>query len=118
MHIFWGYSNHTFFRSQARLQRLGNELGSDARALVNEDDINISILSDEEPMENLILSPKIHKNSPRTNETFGNQLTVSRKDQYKTSPSKKRIRGHMEGADERSKQGIFLSFAEATMICS
>ncbi|KAK1437897.1 hypothetical protein QVD17_03697 [Tagetes erecta] len=92
-------------RSQARLQRLGNELGSDARALVNEDDINISILSDEEPMENLIMSPKVHKSSPRKSETFGNHLMVSRKDQYKASPSKKRMRGHMEEADERSKQG-------------
>ncbi|KAI3812182.1 hypothetical protein L1987_16889 [Smallanthus sonchifolius] len=89
-------------RSQARLQRLGDQLGSDTRAAANEDDINISILSDEETMGNLLMSPKIHKDSPRKNETFDNRLMVPRKDHYKASPSKKRMRVE---ADERSKQG-------------
>ncbi|KAK9052031.1 hypothetical protein SSX86_028659 [Deinandra increscens subsp. villosa] len=91
-------------RSQARLQRLGDQLGSDARAAANEDDIHISILSDEETTGNLLMSPKIPNASPRKNETFCNHLMVPRKDQYKASPSKKRIRIHMEEADERSKQ--------------
>ncbi|KAJ0635595.1 hypothetical protein HanOQP8_Chr17g0652631 [Helianthus annuus] len=91
--------------SQSRLQRLGDQLGSDARVAANEDDTNISILSDEETMGSLLMSPKIHKASPTKNETFGNRLMVPRKDEYNASPSKKRMRAHIVEADERSKQG-------------
>ncbi|KAL8267348.1 hypothetical protein R6Q59_004692 [Mikania micrantha] len=92
-------------RSQARLQRLGDQLGSDVRAIANDDDINTGILSDEETMENLSMSPKIHKASPRRNEISGNHLIVPRREQFKASPSKKRMRVDMSEADERSKQG-------------
>ncbi|MFS8031308.1 putative transcription factor C3H family [Helianthus anomalus] len=92
-------------RSQSRLQRLGDQLGSDARVAAIEDDTNISILSDEETMGNLLMSPKIHKASPTKNETFGNRLMVPRKDEYNASPSKKRMRTRIVEADERSKQG-------------
>ncbi|KAD3642076.1 hypothetical protein E3N88_31300 [Mikania micrantha] len=91
--------------SQARLQRLGDQLGSDVRAIANDDDINTGILSDEETMENLSMSPKIHKASPRRNEISGNHLIVPRREQFKASPSKKRMRVDMSEADERSKQG-------------
>ncbi|KAL9996918.1 hypothetical protein Hdeb2414_s0662g00931861 [Helianthus debilis subsp. tardiflorus] len=93
-------------RSQSRLQRLGDQLGSDARVAAIEDDT--SILSDEETMGNLLVSPKIHKASPTKNEMFGNRLMVPRKDEYNASPSKKRMRAHIVEADERSKQGSAL----------
>ncbi|XP_076905759.1 zinc finger CCCH domain-containing protein 13-like [Bidens hawaiensis] len=90
-------------RSQARLQRLGDLLGSDTRASANEDDINTNILSDDETMGNLLPSPQIHKASPRKNEKFTS--TTPRKDQHNASPSKKRMRAHIVEPDERSKHG-------------
>ncbi|KAL8196603.1 hypothetical protein R6Q57_024898 [Mikania cordata] len=92
-------------RSQARLQRLGDQLGSDVRAIANDDDINTGMLSDEETMENLSISPKIHKASPRRNEISANHLMVPRREQFKASPSKKRMRVDISEADEGSKQG-------------
>ncbi|PWA63435.1 zinc finger CCCH domain-containing protein 13 [Artemisia annua] len=74
-------------RSQARLQRLGEQLGLDA---ANEDDIGIDMLSDEENLGNVLVSPQNDKASPR-------------KDQYKASPSQKRMRVDMVEADEKSK---------------
>ncbi|XP_076960756.1 zinc finger CCCH domain-containing protein 13-like [Bidens hawaiensis] len=92
-------------RSQARLQRLGDQLSSDTRASANEDDTNNNILSDDETKGNLLPSPKIHKASPRKNEKFNNHLTTPRKDQHNASPSKKRMRAHIVEPDERSKHG-------------
>ncbi|KAI3728855.1 hypothetical protein L6452_17499 [Arctium lappa] len=89
-------------RSQARLQKLGDQLGSDARAAANEEDISINILSDEDTLGNM--SPKNDKVSPRKDEMLGNHLMGPQKDQYKASPSKKRMRFHMVEADEKSKQ--------------
>ncbi|XP_024994394.1 zinc finger CCCH domain-containing protein 13-like isoform X2 [Cynara cardunculus var. scolymus] len=89
-------------RSQARLQKLGDQLGSDARAAANEEDISINILSDEDTLGNMI--PKNDKVSPRKDEMLGNHLMGPQKDQYKSSPSKKRMRFHMVEADEKSKQ--------------
>nr|GEX16043.1 zinc finger CCCH domain-containing protein 13 isoform X2 [Tanacetum cinerariifolium] len=77
-------------RSQARLQRLGEQLGLDASAAANEDDIGIDMLSDEENLGNLLVSPQNDKASPR-------------KDQYKASLSKKRTRVDMVEADEKLK---------------
>lgn len=77
-------------RSQARLQRLGEQLGLDAGATANEDDIGIDMLSDEENLGNLLVSPQNDKASPR-------------KDQYKASPSQKRMRVDMVEADDKSK---------------
>ncbi|KVH95956.1 hypothetical protein Ccrd_001952 [Cynara cardunculus var. scolymus] len=88
--------------SQARLQKLGDQLGSDARAAANEEDISINILSDEDTLGNMI--PKNDKVSPRKDEMLGNHLMGPQKDQYKSSPSKKRMRFHMVEADEKSKQ--------------
>lgn len=96
----------TRYRSQARLERLGDQLGSDARAAA-EDDISINVLSDEETLGNLLMSPKNDKVSPRKDEMPENRLMGPRKDQYKASPSKKRMRVPMGEADEKSKQGIF-----------
>ncbi|XP_023755890.1 zinc finger CCCH domain-containing protein 40 isoform X1 [Lactuca sativa] len=79
-------------RSEARLERLGDQLGFDARAAANEEDISINILlSDEETLGNVLMSPKYDKD----------EMLV--KDSY--SPSKKRMRVHMVDADEKSKQG-------------
>lgn len=80
------------YRSEARLERLGDQLGFDARAAANEEDISINILlSDEETLGNVLMSPKYDKD----------EMLV--KDSY--SPSKKRMRVHMVDADEKSKQG-------------
>lgn len=84
----------TLYRSQARLQRLGEQLGLDAGATANEDDIGIDMLSDEENLGNVLVSPQNDKASPR-------------KDQYKASPSQKRTRVDMVEADDKSKLGIF-----------
>lgn len=91
-------------RSQDRLQRLGDQLGSDAQAAANEEDISINILSDEDTFGNLSMSPKNIKASPRKDEMSGYHLMGPRKDQYKPSPSKKRTRIHMVETDEKSKQ--------------
>ncbi|KAI3502273.1 hypothetical protein L1887_30306 [Cichorium endivia] len=75
-------------RSEARLQRLGEQLGFDAKAAANEEDISINILSDEETLGNVLISPKYDN---------------------KGSPSKKRMRVHMVDVDEKSKQGEWVS---------
>ena len=82
------------YRSQARLQKLGEQLGLDAGATANEDDIGIDMLSDEENLGNVLVSPQNDKASPR-------------KDQYKASLSQKRMRVDMVEADDKSKLGIF-----------
>ncbi|GJR81001.1 hypothetical protein Tco_0151786 [Tanacetum coccineum] len=76
--------------SQARLQRLGEQLGLDARAAAIEDDIGIDMLSYEENLGNLLVSHQNDKASPM-------------KDQYKSYPSKKMMRAKMVEADEKSK---------------
>ena len=43
----------TLYRSQAPLQRLGEQLGLDVGATANEDDIGIDMLSDEENLGNV-----------------------------------------------------------------
>lgn len=50
------------------------------------------------------MSPKYHnkpKGSPRKDEMLGKHLMGPVKDQYKDSPSKKRMRVHMVDADEK-----------------
>lgn len=84
-------------RSEARVQRLGEQLGLDARSAANEEDISINILSDEETFGNILITP--NKGSP------SNHLVGPLKDQYKSSPIKKRMRAHMVDVDENSKQG-------------
>ncbi|XP_043704333.1 zinc finger CCCH domain-containing protein 13 isoform X2 [Telopea speciosissima] len=83
-------------RSQARLQRLGDQLGSDASGPgASEEDLSINIISEGEPTENNGMSPR--------NEVQ-NHATLSRK----------MLRIH-QGASEDSKQanstkeGIFLA---------
>ncbi|CAH1414442.1 unnamed protein product [Lactuca virosa] len=88
-------------RSQARLERLGDQLGFDARAAANEEDISINILSDEETLGNVLMSPKYDtKGPPRKDE-----MLVKDFHSHSHSPSKKRMRVHMVDADEKSKQG-------------
>ncbi|XP_059661052.1 zinc finger CCCH domain-containing protein 13 isoform X2 [Cornus florida] len=69
-------------RSQARLQKLGDQLGSDTTRLgADEGDSNVNILSD--------------------GETIGNQATSPRNEpQKRASPSKKRPRSNVEAAEE------------------
>uniref|UniRef100_A0A5B6ZZR4 Putative zinc finger CCCH domain-containing protein 13 isoform X1 n=1 Tax=Davidia involucrata TaxID=16924 RepID=A0A5B6ZZR4_DAVIN len=69
-------------RSQARLQKLGDQLGSDATTPgVNEENSSINILSDGETAGNHVMSPR-------------NEL------QKNTSPSKKRPRINLEAPEE------------------
>ncbi|XP_071702124.1 zinc finger CCCH domain-containing protein 40-like [Rutidosis leptorrhynchoides] len=84
-------------RSQAHLQRLGDQLA-------NEENISTNILSDEDSLDHLLMSPSNDKASPRKDEMLGYHLMGPQKDQHKASPSKKRMRVHMEEADEISKQ--------------
>lgn len=91
-------------RSQSRLQRLGDQLGSDARTSANEEDISINVLSDEESLDRLLMSPRNDKASPRKAETLAYLMMGPRKDQHKASPSKKRMRVDMVEAGEKSKQ--------------
>ncbi|CAH1424235.1 unnamed protein product [Lactuca virosa] len=58
------------------------------------------------------MSPKYYnkpKGSPRKDEMLGNHLVGPVKDQYKDSPSKKRMRVYMVDADEKTKQGEWVS---------
>ncbi|GKC20381.1 hypothetical protein Tco_1022531 [Tanacetum coccineum] len=71
-------------------RRLGEQLGLDARAAANEDDIGIDMLSYEDNLGNLLVSPQNDKASPM-------------KDQYKSSLSKKMTRADMVKNDEKSK---------------
>lgn len=69
------------WRSHDRLQKLGEELASDATRLVNEEDSGINILSEGDITGNLKLSPL-------------NEL------QKIASPNKKRLRVNVETAEE------------------
>ncbi|XP_024987801.1 zinc finger CCCH domain-containing protein 13 [Cynara cardunculus var. scolymus] len=60
-------------RSEARLQKLGEHLGSDVRTATNEEDVNINILSEEEMLGNHLTGPRIKQHND-------------------ASPSKKRLR--------------------------
>ncbi|KVH96610.1 Zinc finger, CCCH-type [Cynara cardunculus var. scolymus] len=59
--------------SEARLQKLGEHLGSDVRTATNEEDVNINILSEEEMLGNHLTGPRIKQHND-------------------ASPSKKRLR--------------------------
>nr|XP_043608626.1 zinc finger CCCH domain-containing protein 13 isoform X2 [Erigeron canadensis] len=89
-------------RSQAHLQRLGDQLGSDALVVANEEDISIDV-SDEETLDNLLMIPQNDKASPRKDETSGNPIMDPRKDQYKVYSGKRRTRVRMVEADESRK---------------
>lgn len=58
---------------------------------------SIYLLNDEETLGNFLISRKYdNKGSPRKKEMFSNHLVGTLKDQYKDSPSKKRIMVYVE----------------------
>ena len=73
-------------RSEARLQKLGNQLISDTSKHANEEDSSIDILSDGEPTGDCALSPKNEQ-------------------QIKASPNRKRVHSNLDAA-EGSKPGL------------
>lgn len=73
-------------RSEARLQKLGNQLISDTSKPANEEDSSIDILSDGEPTGNHV-------------------MTTKNEQQIKASPSRKRVHSGLDAA-EGSKPGL------------
>ncbi|KAL4569768.1 hypothetical protein LXL04_025411 [Taraxacum kok-saghyz] len=73
----------SYLLSEARLERLGDQLGFDARSVGNEEDMSINILSDEENL----MSPKYDNNNNNNS------------NKNSDSPNKKRARVHMADAN-------------------